>query len=399
MSEETNEKAEYLRREEVRTMEKDLGRLREKEAEAAREGIAKLRTEEEARQERYRLERAKREAEERRKAEETVKQKEEDLGRLKEEREAREIEAKGETEEKKISERQELRERLREIQAREEEERKKFLERVGAQAAPPAPPLRVPPKETPLRPPVPPKPPRPPLKIPKVPVPKISGVFPQKPSWLAQVWARIAIILFLTAALATMATFWYWYLVIRRAPIAETPAATETPVPVAPETPEIPLVIRNNILSFGSNIPEEPRTIDTIIIHSVYNALGEDPHGLDGVIEEYQIYGVTAHYLIDRAGTIYQTALDEAVAYHAGKSQMPDSRTDVNSFSLGIELIYAETETPNEVQYQSLAQVIKHLQKEYNIPSRNILGHKDVAPARKTDPWNFDWEYFQSLIK
>lgn len=59
------EKLEFLKREEVRTMAKDLARLREQEAKKERERIAKLKTEKEARLERERLEKLRKEAEER----------------------------------------------------------------------------------------------------------------------------------------------------------------------------------------------------------------------------------------------------------------------------------------------------------------------------------------------
>ncbi len=167
--------------------------------------------------------------------------------------------------------------------------------------------------------------------------------------------------------------------------------------PEMPKTPTVPL-INERILDWGSHIPATPRTIDTIIVHSVYNALGGDVHSLEKVIEEFKIYGVAAHYLITRDGVLYRTALDEAIAYHAGDSEMPDGRRDVNNFSIGIELVNTKTESPTESQYQSLTQLVKHLQEQYNIPSENIIGHKDIAPERKTDPWNFDWEYFRSLI-
>ena len=166
-----------------------------------------------------------------------------------------------------------------------------------------------------------------------------------------------------------------------------------------PETPTVPL-ITERILDWGFHIPSLPRTIDTIIVHSIYNDIGGDVHSLEQVIQEYKMYRVTAHYLIARDGVIYRTASDNAIAYHAGISKMPvpDNRINVNDFSIGIEIINTKTESPTEDQYQSLIQLVKYLQEEYNIPSANILGHKDIAPERKTDPWNFDWEYFQSLI-
>ncbi|MDI6602569.1 MAG: peptidoglycan DD-metalloendopeptidase family protein [Patescibacteria group bacterium] len=161
----------------------------------------------------------------------------------------------------------------------------------------------------------------------------------------------------------------------------------------------VALKIINRILKWGHHTPPTPRLIDTIIIHSSYDALGDNPYSVDGVIQEYKLYGVSSHYLISRDGIIYCLAPDEDIAYHAGISKMPDGRTNVNDFSIGIELIYTKTDSPKEIQYQSLVQLVKYLQQKYNIQNKNILGHKDITPERKTDPWNFDWKKFIKMLK
>lgn len=78
---------------------------------------------------------------------------------------------------------------------------------------------------------------------------------------------------------------------------------------------------------------------------------------------------------------------------------MPDGRTNINDFSIGIELINTKTGSPNEIQYQSLVQLVKYLQQKYIVPLINILGHNQIAPERKTDPWNFDWQKFNEMLK
>lgn len=158
-------------------------------------------------------------------------------------------------------------------------------------------------------------------------------------------------------------------------------------------------LIFDKFVKWGHKTPLAPRAINTIIVHSVYDALGQDLYSLDGVIEEFKLYHVSSHYLIDRNGSIYRLVADKDIAYHAGTSKMPDGRINVNNFSIGIELIYHETESPVEAQYQSLAQLVKYLQSKYEIPSTYILGHKDIAPSRKTDPWNFDWGKFNEMLK
>ena len=155
----------------------------------------------------------------------------------------------------------------------------------------------------------------------------------------------------------------------------------------------IPLVIIEKFLTKGHHSPITDRTIDTIIIHSTYNALGGDPYDPEKVIEKYEMDKVATHYLIARDGKIYHLVPEQNIAYHAEPRQMPDGRKNINSFSIGIELIYTLLEGPNDVQYFSLIQLINHLRQKYDIHSKNILGHKDVAQD-KTDPWKFDWNIF-----
>ena len=132
------------------------------------------------------------------------------------------------------------------------------------------------------------------------------------------------------------------------------------------------------------------RSIDTIIIHSSYNAIGSDTHDLDDIInKEYKPNGVSPHYIIDRDGRVYRLVADQNIAYHAGVSKMPDGRTNVNDFSIGIEVVETQSESPSAAQYASLKSLIGYLKGEYKI--KYVLGHSDIAPGRKDDPWNFSW--------
>ena len=133
------------------------------------------------------------------------------------------------------------------------------------------------------------------------------------------------------------------------------------------------------------------RTIDTIIIHSSYDATGSDPFNVDGVIAEWKALGVSPHYLIARDGTTYQLVADQDIAYHAGVSKMPspDNRTNVNNFSIGVEMINTLDGKFTDAQYSSLNSLIANLKAKY--PIKNILGHDQISPGRKTDPWGIDW--------
>jgi len=151
----------------------------------------------------------------------------------------------------------------------------------------------------------------------------------------------------------------------------------------------VPQII-NKLVDWGFS-KSENRKIDTIIIHSSYNAVGKDSHNLEDIIyKEYKPYGVSPHYIISRDGKIYRLVLDKNIAYHAGESKVPDGRTSVNNFSLGIEIVNTKSEKPNEAQYNALRNLLTYLKSEYKI--KYMLGHSDIAPGRKDDPWNFDFE-------
>ncbi len=69
---------------------------------------------------------------------------------------------------------------------------------------------------------------------------------------------------------------------------------------------------------------------------------------------------------------------------------MPDGRKDVNNFSIGIEIMNTEETNYTKAQYEAVNTLVATLKKKYAI--KNIVGHADIAPDRKSDPWNFDWK-------
>lgn len=148
-------------------------------------------------------------------------------------------------------------------------------------------------------------------------------------------------------------------------------------------------------VNFGF-IKVENRKIEAIIVHSVFNNSGGDFYDVDLVIKQFSRYRVSAHYLIGRDGTIYQLVKERDIAYHAGKSQLPDGRKGVNSCSIGIELITAFTEAPTNEQIQALAALVNNIKSRYSI--KFVLRHSDIAPGRKTDPWNMNWDDFLSKL-
>ena len=132
------------------------------------------------------------------------------------------------------------------------------------------------------------------------------------------------------------------------------------------------------------------RSIKAIIVHTSYNALGGDVFDFEKVVQEWKDAGVAPHYAIDRAGTIFQLVDDGNIAWHAGASKLPDGTIDVNGVSIGIEVINSKDENFTDPQYDALNSLISDLKKKYSI--KYVLGHSEIAPGRKTDPWGIKWD-------
>lgn len=145
--------------------------------------------------------------------------------------------------------------------------------------------------------------------------------------------------------------------------------------------------LKSALVSFGHEGASN-RKIDTIVLHSSYNPSG-DPYSVSAVRSIWQSYSVAPHYMIARDGTVYQLVADKDIAYHAGESTMKDGRKNVNEFSLGVEILNTKDDEYTKAQYQAVKDLIAYLKSKYSI--KYVVGHDDIAPGRKTDPWNFDW--------
>lgn len=150
------------------------------------------------------------------------------------------------------------------------------------------------------------------------------------------------------------------------------------------------LKITNKLVSFGFTASSGERKIDTVVVHSSYNNRGGDPFSLEKIIQEYKDADVSPHYIITRGGDAYRLVRENDIAWHAGVSKMKDGRTNVNQFSIGIEMIGTEESGYRDEQYGALQILLQDIKSRQNI--KYVVGHDDIAPDRKTDPWKFDWK-------
>jgi AmpD protein len=108
---------------------------------------------------------------------------------------------------------------------------------------------------------------------------------------------------------------------------------------------------------------------------------------------------VSSHLLIRRDGEIVQYVPITRRAWHAGES-CHDGRDCCNDFSVGIELEGEDEVAYERVQYDRLAELVQGLRQAYpGLRDAPVVGHADIAPARKTDPGPaFDWGRLQQLL-
>jgi len=105
---------------------------------------------------------------------------------------------------------------------------------------------------------------------------------------------------------------------------------------------------------------------------------------------------VSAHFFIRREGVLAQFVPCEMRAWHAGASAWR-GRQGCNDFSIGVELEGTDDTPYEDVQYAVLGRLTRALRRRY--PIRDIVGHNQIAPGRKTDPGaGFDWPRYRKLI-
>ncbi|MCC5943403.1 MAG: N-acetylmuramoyl-L-alanine amidase [Bernardetiaceae bacterium] len=176
---------------------------------------------------------------------------------------------------------------------------------------------------------------------------------------------------------------------------------------------ELPLISK----CFGQRSSTE---ISYLMLHFCSNANlnPQNPYRVEDIKHIFETYGVSAHYLIDREGTVYRLVNEKFAAYHAGKGCLPNNPNDCNSLnskSIGIEMMAIGTEKEMEkffsknhyqkikkqdigftdAQYEALAILIEDiLARNPSIKKdrKHIIGHDEYAPERRSDPGSlFEW--------
>jgi N-acetylmuramoyl-L-alanine amidase len=104
---------------------------------------------------------------------------------------------------------------------------------------------------------------------------------------------------------------------------------------------------------------------------------------------------VSAHYLVHEDGRIVQMVEEMDRAWHAGAGSWR-GQADINSTSIGIEIVNPGHEWGYrpfpDAQMRSVIRLAATIAVRHRIDRADVIGHSDIAPARKDDPGElFDW--------
>ncbi len=133
------------------------------------------------------------------------------------------------------------------------------------------------------------------------------------------------------------------------------------------------------------------QAVDILLLH--YTDLESAEAALDRLCDPSA--KVSAHYCVDEDGTVYRLVGEDRRAWHAGAASWAGA-SDINARSIGIELVNPGHSCGYrpfpEAQMAALIGLAKEVLARHPIPPARVLGHSDVAPARKQDPGElFDW--------
>jgi N-acetylmuramoyl-L-alanine amidase len=159
------------------------------------------------------------------------------------------------------------------------------------------------------------------------------------------------------------------------------------------------------------NFDERGRPIELLILHYTGMQSGDiaiqrlcDPEPRAGVYAfawenpddpDAKLGRASAHYVVEEDGRVVDMVDESKRAWHAGAGQWR-GEAELNARSIGIEIVngghdFGLPDYP-EAQIAALVELVRDIAKRNALKPHQIIGHSDVAPARKADPGEkFPW--------
>ena len=139
------------------------------------------------------------------------------------------------------------------------------------------------------------------------------------------------------------------------------------------------------------NFDDRDQPVSMVVLH--YTGMPDGPSAIARLRDPKS--GVSSHYVVAEDGQILRLVAEDKRAWHAGRSYWRGLHA-VNAHSIGIEIVNPGHEFGYRpfprAQMEALVRLLAGILDRYPIPPANVVGHSDVAPARKQDPGElFDW--------
>lgn len=139
------------------------------------------------------------------------------------------------------------------------------------------------------------------------------------------------------------------------------------------------------------NFNERKRPLRYVVLH--YTGMENGPVALERMCDPGA--QVSAHYMVEEDGRIFRLVDEGKRAWHAGVSCW-QGETDMNSASIGIEIVNGGHDfgLPGfpAVQIEAVIALVGDVLRRHRLSPRDVIGHSDIAPARKQDPGEkFPW--------
>ena len=151
------------------------------------------------------------------------------------------------------------------------------------------------------------------------------------------------------------------------------------------------------ISSPSPNFDERTSPVSILVLH--YTGMGDAAQAIAWL--RNPISKVSSHYVVAEDGQIVLLVEEDKRAWHAGLSSWREVTGNLNSASIGIEIVnpgheFGYRPFPKQ-QMDAVVTLSADIVARHGIEPINVVGHSDIAPARKQDPGElFDWEALAS---
>ncbi len=143
--------------------------------------------------------------------------------------------------------------------------------------------------------------------------------------------------------------------------------------------------------NFNARVPSGV-PVDTVVLHSTCTSTNET--GETVRLFQDPASKVSSHYVVGKDGQVVQMVSESDRAWHAGACRW-QGRTDVNSCSIGIEMVHRDQDPHDDwppAQVEAVARLLFDIRSRHRVPNDHVVFHSECAypPGRKTDPVGFD---------